>query len=325
MSSTTFVDKSTVINTNWLNDVNGVVWTLFGGTTSPATARTTLGLGTMATQAASAVAITGGTITGLGTPLPVTSGGTGVTTATGTGNTVLSTSPTITTPSFVGAITQTTTTGGDFISFNSTLASTESALRIDNSQTTSGSALKLSNTGINKQTTLRLNSDGGFTFYVNQTAAGSSTSGTSALTLTGSGGASFVSTLNTGSTLSEISSRVFSRNASSGGQGCFTSSQTNYTAVSNTFSWAHGLSATPVLIKAYAICTDAGGDNGYSQNDVIDINGMSTASVCVTLSANATTVYVALTGQITVANRTTPATYTSLAANKWSVFVRAWY
>jgi hypothetical protein len=45
-----------------------------------------------------AAAITGGTITGLSSPLPVASGGTGVATSTGSGNTVLSTSPTLVTP-----------------------------------------------------------------------------------------------------------------------------------------------------------------------------------------------------------------------------------
>lgn len=48
--------------------------------TTPATARTNLGLGTMATQAASAVAITGGTVAGI-TDLPVADGGTGASTA----------------------------------------------------------------------------------------------------------------------------------------------------------------------------------------------------------------------------------------------------
>jgi len=52
-----------------------------------ATSRTNLGLGTIATQAASAVAITGGTISGLSSPLPVASGGTGA--ATLTANNVL--------------------------------------------------------------------------------------------------------------------------------------------------------------------------------------------------------------------------------------------
>ena len=66
------------------------------------------GLGTMSTQNANAVsisggtiagvAITGGTISGLTSPLAVASGGTGVTTSTGTGSVVLSTSPTLVTP-----------------------------------------------------------------------------------------------------------------------------------------------------------------------------------------------------------------------------------
>lgn len=83
MSSTTFVDKTTVVPTDWLNDVNGVVWTLFGGTTSPSTARSALGLGTISTQAANNVAITGGTISGLASPLQVADGGTGAVNAAG--------------------------------------------------------------------------------------------------------------------------------------------------------------------------------------------------------------------------------------------------
>jgi hypothetical protein len=55
-------------------------------------------LGTISTQNANAVAITGGTITGLSSALPVASGGTGSTTSTGTGAVVLETSPTLITP-----------------------------------------------------------------------------------------------------------------------------------------------------------------------------------------------------------------------------------
>lgn len=63
----------------------------------------TASLGTMSTQNANSVsisggAITGATISGLAAALPVASGGTGVTSSTGTGSTVLSTSPTLTTP-----------------------------------------------------------------------------------------------------------------------------------------------------------------------------------------------------------------------------------
>lgn len=95
MASTTYVDKVTVINTPWLNEVNGVVWTLFNAATTPSAGRTALGLGTLATQNASAVAITGGTISGLSSPLPVLSGGTGTTVSTGTGSVVLSNSANI--------------------------------------------------------------------------------------------------------------------------------------------------------------------------------------------------------------------------------------
>lgn len=138
MSSTTFVNQQTVIQADWLNDVNSVTYNLIGnGTTIPATkpalltsigalgsannlsdignaatartnlgvtasgadttylfrannlsdlanattARTNLGLGSIATQAASNVAITGGSITGI-TDLSVADGGTGSSTLT---------------------------------------------------------------------------------------------------------------------------------------------------------------------------------------------------------------------------------------------------
>ena len=61
------------------------------------------GLGTMSTQNANSIAITGGTISGLSSALPVLSGGTGVTTSTGSGSNVLSTNPSLTSP-FVNEI-----------------------------------------------------------------------------------------------------------------------------------------------------------------------------------------------------------------------------
>lgn len=42
MASTTFVDKVTVINTAWLNDVNALTWTVFNGKTTAGTAGTLL-------------------------------------------------------------------------------------------------------------------------------------------------------------------------------------------------------------------------------------------------------------------------------------------
>lgn len=58
-------------------------------------------------------AITGGTISGLSSPLPIASGGTGSSTSTGTGSVVLSTSPSITgTFGLTGAVTSAITSGG---------------------------------------------------------------------------------------------------------------------------------------------------------------------------------------------------------------------
>jgi hypothetical protein len=70
------------------------------------TSRTNLGLGTIATQAANAVAITGGTISGLSSPLPIASGGTGA--ATLTANNVLlgngTSAPQVVAPSTAGNV-----------------------------------------------------------------------------------------------------------------------------------------------------------------------------------------------------------------------------
>lgn len=43
MASTTFTPYTGTINADWLNDVNGVVWTLFGGATTASAGRTALG------------------------------------------------------------------------------------------------------------------------------------------------------------------------------------------------------------------------------------------------------------------------------------------
>lgn len=87
MSSTTFQNfQQPAIDAAWLNDTNRLVYDLCGnGTDAPASVpdvRTNLGLGTVATQNANNVAITGGsitggTITGI-TPLGVAAGGTGL-------------------------------------------------------------------------------------------------------------------------------------------------------------------------------------------------------------------------------------------------------
>lgn len=82
--------KSDGTNTAWdaidisTADISGVLPVANGGTnaSTAAGARTNLGLGTIATQDASNVSITGGSVTGI-SPLAVTSGGTGSATAAG--------------------------------------------------------------------------------------------------------------------------------------------------------------------------------------------------------------------------------------------------
>lgn len=77
--------------------LGGVLNLNFGGTgaTTAAGARTNLGLGTIATQNANSVNISGGVISALTSPLPIAAGGTSTTTATGTGSVVLSNAPTL--------------------------------------------------------------------------------------------------------------------------------------------------------------------------------------------------------------------------------------
>ena len=77
---------------------------------------TGIGLGTMATQNANNVTITGGSVSGISlsgltSPLAVASGGTGTTSTTGTGSNVYSNSPTLTSPTFTSPVLGTPSSG----------------------------------------------------------------------------------------------------------------------------------------------------------------------------------------------------------------------
>lgn len=66
MASTLYVDfQQPAINSAWLNDVNRTQYTLLGNPNSTNDIRVALGLNAMALQSAGAVAITGGTISGV--------------------------------------------------------------------------------------------------------------------------------------------------------------------------------------------------------------------------------------------------------------------
>ena len=130
MASTTFSDGQSIIYSSWLNDVNTAVYTgVFpNGTLSltnlsvsgsvSGSGFTTLVNNTLSAPGAigSVTPNTGKFTTlqasslSLSTPLPVASGGTGVSTSTGSGATVLGTSPTIATPTITGNITNGTKT-----------------------------------------------------------------------------------------------------------------------------------------------------------------------------------------------------------------------
>lgn len=107
---------------------SGTSTTQIATTAFVASSITGLGLGTMSTQNANNVAITGGNINGtaiggttrstgafttltLSSALAVAYGGTGTTTSTGSGNVVLSSSPTLNTPSLVAPVLGTPTAG----------------------------------------------------------------------------------------------------------------------------------------------------------------------------------------------------------------------
>jgi hypothetical protein len=79
-------------------------------------ATTALGLGTMSTQNANAVAITGGSISGLGSAIPAAAGGTGLTAPGASGNILTSNGTTwaSTAPAYTGARGQVFTSNGTF-------------------------------------------------------------------------------------------------------------------------------------------------------------------------------------------------------------------
>lgn len=86
-----FVDGQTpVVSAAWLNSIDVFYTTTFNAATTPALARTALGLGSMALQASSSITVTGGTLSGITitsgtitgiTDLAIADGGTGASTA----------------------------------------------------------------------------------------------------------------------------------------------------------------------------------------------------------------------------------------------------
>ena len=127
--------------------------------------------------------------------------------------------------------------------------------------------------------------------------------------------------VNVAVSLSENSTRVFSRNSANAGSA--PGAQT-YNAANKTFTFAHGLSDVPLWVSVWVKCTSA--ELGYSVGNVVYISsGIGTATDYLSVSADATNVYVSVANAIAVVNRTTPSSISALAANKWDIYVRAWY
>lgn len=209
------------------------------------------------------------------------------------------------------SLTVNSTTGTDVVVVNSSAAGAEVAARLTVSDATSGAGLKLGNSSLNKQIAMRARSDGGITFYVNQASGGATTSGTQGADLDASGYFNAVR-------VSENATRTFSRNSA------FVSSTQVYTSVSQIMTFAHGLGAVkPTSYDAYAVCNTI--DNGYAVGDEIKITSLSSAIESVTVSCDTTNIYVAIKGGIPATNRSAPGTYVALTANRWDVYVRAWY
>jgi hypothetical protein len=76
-------------------------------------------------------------------PLPVTKGGTGVTTSTGSGNTVLSTSPTVTTPNIVGTTAAGNASAGSVGEFVSSNVDFDAPVSVSNNTTTNVTSISL--------------------------------------------------------------------------------------------------------------------------------------------------------------------------------------
>jgi hypothetical protein len=214
-------------------DQTNLVTSVAGRTGAVVLANTDIsGLGTMSTQNANAVAITGGSISGLSSPLPVASGGTGTSTpniVAGSNITVSGTWPNQTinsTASGSGSVTSVAATVPTFLSVAGSPITTSGTLAI----TLSGTALPVANggTGVttssgassvvlrdaNQNITVNALDDA----YTNVAAAGTTTTLTVASarrhTITGSGGQTFQ--LPNATTLANGAIFEFDNNQSSG-------------------------------------------------------------------------------------------------------------
>jgi len=108
----------------------------------------------------------------------------------------------------------------------------------------------------------------------------------------------------------------------------FTSTQQTITAAGS-LTLAHGLGATPTLLQARLICTDASGEAGYAQNDEVVVplgatdSGGNIGAVVVPDATNLNVRFGSSAASFVALNKTTGA-IANLTNSKWTIVFRAW-
>jgi len=147
------------------------------------------GLGTMSTQNANAVAITGGTISGLTSPLPVASGGTGANSLTGyiigSGTTAFTASSTIPTTNLSGTITNAQLANSSITINGNSVSLGGSTTVTANTTNTLTIGTGLSGTSFNGSSAVTIANTGVLSFSAGTTGLSPSTATTGAVTLSG--------------------------------------------------------------------------------------------------------------------------------------------
>lgn len=106
----------------------------------------------------------------------------------------------------------------------------------------------------------------------------------------------------------------------------FTSSNQTITAAGS-LAVAHSLSAEPTLIQLRLICTDAGGEHGYSQNDeVVTGPGQPSINRGMAIVPDATNVNIrfgSAAASISITDKSSGAT-AAITNTKWALIIKAW-
>ena len=103
----------------------------------------------------------------------------------------------------------------------------------------------------------------------------------------------------------------------------FESAETTITA--NTLhTMAHGLGAFPLINLVSLKCSDAGGDIGYADNDELAASTITSGDDnALSVSADATNIYVTIGTSLSAANKSTTAS-AGMTLSKWKIVARAW-